>query len=257
MTTGLERQASLKGFAVGVTDVGRVRQENQDTFFINEPLGIYAVMDGAGGMHDGARASALVREALTDISAPVDAEDLFDQFEAHVVMAKKQIEAETERAGGAMMGTTIAAILTHGTHFVCLWAGDSRAYRFRDGQLEQLTTDHTEAQDLIDKGVLTAEEARSYPRRHVITRAIGSGLDLELDAVSGNLRPSDRFLLCSDGLTGHLDDTVIETMLRNGAAGSTARALVDGALDRGGTDNVTVVIVDIDHRAAAVAEAGS
>ncbi|WP_420415063.1 PP2C family protein-serine/threonine phosphatase [Roseibium sp.] len=254
MTARLKAQDNLHGFAVGLTDVGRMRQENQDTFFIDEDLGVYAVMDGAGGMNDGARASGLVREALTGISNPTSAENLFDQFENHVIRAKDQIERAAEHANGAGMGTTIAALLTYGSHFVCLWAGDSRVYRFRNGRLEQLTTDHTEAQDLVDKRVLTPEEAKKYPRRHVITRAIGSGLDLELDAVSGNLRSSDRFMLCSDGLTGHLDDAVIETFLMNSAAKATAKGLIDGALESGGSDNVTVVIVDIDQSSSSQAE---
>lgn len=250
MTTGLGIKAPLHGYAVGLTDAGRIREENQDAFFINEDLGIFAVMDGAGGMSDGARASALVKEALGTITNPQSAEDLFNQFEARVIDAKGHIEQAAARASGARMGTTIAALLISGTHFVCLWAGDSRVYRCRQGRLEQLTTDHTEAQELVDKKVLTAEEAKRYGRGHVITRAIGSGIDLELDIVSGNLRPADRFLLCSDGLTGHLDDAVIGTLLMDGAAQSSASGLLKGALDSGGSDNVTVVIVDIDRASA-------
>ncbi|OJJ11791.1 hypothetical protein BKI51_08795 [Alphaproteobacteria bacterium AO1-B] len=245
MTARLEPLPKLHGFALGLTDIGRMRQENQDAYFIDENLGVFAVMDGAGGMNDGARASRIVCESLSGITDPVSAKDLFDQFESRVVWAKNEIEKAAERSEGAMMGTTIAALLTYGAHFVCLWAGDSRVYRFREGRLEQLTTDHTEAQDLVDRKVLTAEEAKRYPRSHVITRAIGSGVDLELDVVTGNLQPSDRFMLCSDGLTGHLDDAVIKSFLMNGAPQPTARGLINGALDSGGSDNVTVVIVDI------------
>ncbi|MES0808676.1 protein phosphatase 2C domain-containing protein [Roseibium sp. SCPC15] len=236
----------LRGYAVGLTHVGRVREENQDAYFVDESKGVFAVMDGAGGMKDGALASGLVKNALNTIHVPRSAEDLLEQFEGRVILAKEQIEHASQQANGAAMGTTIAALLTFGGNFACLWAGDSRVYRLRNGRLEQLTTDHTEAQELVDQNVLTIEEARNYARRHVITRAIGSGIDLELELVSGNLRSGDRFLLCSDGLTGHLDDATIGTFLMTAAPNSSARDLLNGALECGGSDNVTVVIVDID-----------
>ncbi|MHA7772609.1 PP2C family protein-serine/threonine phosphatase [Roseibium sp. M-1] len=241
---------ALRGFAIGLTHVGKVREHNEDTFLVDEGKGVFAVMDGAGGMRNGAMASGLVREALTSISLPRSAEDLLEQFESRLIIAKDRIERAAAGADGAQMGTTIAALLTFGSNFACLWAGDSRVYRLRNGRLEQLTTDHTEAQELVDQNVLTKDEAKTFARRHVITRAIGSGLDLELELVSGNLRSGDRFLLCSDGLTGHLGDGVIGTFLMNGAPRSSAQSLINGALEEGGTDNVTVVIVDIDGNAA-------
>ncbi|WP_306146103.1 PP2C family serine/threonine-protein phosphatase [Roseibium sp. MMSF_3412] len=237
----------LQGFSIGLTHVGCVRSENQDTYFCDEAKGVFAVMDGAGGMHAGAMASGLVKNALGYIRAPHSAVDLLDQFEGRVIDAKKDIESVAAKANGAAMGTTIAALLAYGTDFACLWAGDSRVYRLRDGTMEQLTTDHTEAQELVDQNVLTPEEAKNFSRRHVITRAIGSGLELELELVSGNLRHGDRFLLCSDGLTGHLEDAVISNMLLDGAQKSVAQHLLSGALEKGGTDNVTVVVVDFDQ----------
>lgn len=243
-------QAPLRGYAVGLTHVGCVRDENQDAFFVDESKGVFAVMDGAGGLNGGAIASGLVKTALEEIAVPQDAEDLLEQFETRVIDAKQQIETAAGKSNGGPMGTTIAALLTHGGNFACLWAGDSRVYRLRNQKLEQLTTDHTEAQELVDKNVLTKEEAKNFARRHVITRAIGSGLDLELELVSGNLLPGDRFLLCSDGLTGHLDDAVIESLLMQAAPNTTAQQLLDGALNGGGSDNVTVVIVDIDRAAS-------
>jgi protein phosphatase len=247
---GLQTQA-LRGFAVGLTHVGNVREHNEDTFLVDEGKGVFAVMDGAGGHRNGAMASGLVREALTSISVPRSAEDLLEQFESRLIIAKDRIERAAAGGDGAQMGTTIAALLTFGSNFACLWAGDSRVYRMRNGRLEQLTTDHTEAQELVDQNVLTKEEAKTFARRHVITRAIGSGLDLELELVSGNLRPGDRFLLCSDGLTGHLNDSVISTLLMTSAPRTSAQSLINGALGEGGSDNVTVVIVDIDGNAAA------
>lgn len=241
------QEETLRGFAVGMTHVGNVRAENEDTYFVDEQKGVFAVMDGAGGMFAGAMASGLVRDALTTIAAPRSGEDLLEQFESRLITAKDRIESASRNADGAHMGTTIAALLTFQKNFACLWAGDSRVYRLRNGKLEQLTTDHTEAQELVDQNVLTKEEARTFARRHIITRAIGTGLDLELELVSGNLRSGDRFLICSDGLTGHLDDSVIGTLLMNGAASLAAHGLINGALNEGGSDNVTVVIVDVDR----------
>lgn len=247
--TGVQEE-TLRGFAVGLTHVGLVREQNEDALLVDETKGVFAVMDGAGGLCNGAMASGLVREALTGIGAPQSAEDLLEQFENRLIEAKDRIEGVSADADGAPMGTTIVALLTFQSNFACLWAGDSRVYRLRSGKLEQLTTDHTEVQELVDQKVLTPEEARTFARRHVITRAIGSGLDLELELVSGNLQAGDRFLLCSDGLTGHLDDHVIGTFLMNGAARQTAQSLIDGALENGGSDNVTAVIVDIDRMPA-------
>ncbi|GAA0781650.1 serine/threonine-protein phosphatase [Roseibium denhamense] len=255
MTAKVMTEPRLKAYAVGLTDVGCVRTENQDAFFVDEKLGVFAVMDGAGGMTNGAQASCLVREALQDLSTPRDAEDLLDQFERRVIEAKANIDKVAAEANGVMMGTTIAALLTFERNFACLWAGDSRVYRFRQGGLEQITTDHTEAQELVDQNVLTKDEAKTFSRRHVITKAIGSDIDLELEMVSGNLRAGDRFLLCSDGLTGLIDDSVIATILRTGAAETAAKELLAGALNSGGSDNVTVLVVDIDELTAASLEA--
>jgi len=244
--TGIQEE-TLRGFAIGLTHVGRVREQNEDTFFVDEQKGVFAVMDGAGGLCAGAMASGLVREALTSLTAPRSGEDLLEQFESRLIVAKDRIEQASKNADGAPMGTTIAALLTYKGNFACLWAGDSRVYRLRDGSLEQLTTDHTEAQELVDQNVLTVDEAKFFPMRHVITRAIGSGIDLELELVSGNLKEGDRFLLCSDGLTGHLEDPVIGTCLMTGAGRLAAQSLINGALEEGGSDNVTVVIVDFDR----------
>ncbi|MBN9670384.1 PP2C family protein-serine/threonine phosphatase [Roseibium aggregatum] len=243
-------QEAMRGFAVGLTHVGCVREENQDAYFIDEAKGVFAVMDGAGGLNGGAMASDLVKKALCTISSPRSAVDLLEQFETRVVAAKDRIETAAKTVNDGPMGTTIAALLTYGANFACLWAGDSRVYRYRNRQLEQLTTDHTEVQELVDRNVLSKEEAKTFARRHVITRAIGSGLELALDVVSGNLQRGDRFLLCSDGLTGHLDDAVIQSFLANAAPNASAQGLVKGALDGGGSDNVTVVIVDIDSAAS-------
>jgi len=245
MTSNPFAAASFAAAAAGVTHVGCVRSHSEDCYHIDEAAGVFAVMDGAGGHDRGAVASGLVKTALARIGRPANAEDLLARFEDRVVRAKSEMDALEKQPGhGGAMGTTIAAILTFGSHFACLWAGDSRAYRLRDGTLEQLTRDHTEVQDLLDRQAITPEEARTWSRRHVITRAIGAGLELQLDIVTGSLRDKDRFMLCSDGLTGHLGDDVIQKALSTGTPAQAAQALVDDTLEHGAQDNVTAVVVD-------------
>ena len=130
-----------------------------------------------------------------------------------------------------------------GEHFACLWCGDSRAYLLRDGALRQLTRDHSETQDLVDRGVLDPEEAKLWPRRNVLTRALGASDAAELDIVSDRLAAGDALLLCSDGLTGHLDDAEIAAALAEDDPQAVCDRLIALTLQRGARDNVTVVVL--------------
>jgi protein phosphatase len=140
------------------------------------------------------------------------------------------------------------AILAYDTHYACVWCGDSRAYLLRNSELSQITRDHSEVQDLIDSGVLSREEAKKWPGRNVVTRALGARPEAELEVVSGRAYEGDRFLLCSDGLVGHLNDDEIAEQLKRGAPGETCGALVDMTLARGASDNVSVIVVDCQPR---------
>jgi len=127
--------------------------------------------------------------------------------------------------------------------FACVWAGDSRIYRIRQSGIEQLSVDHTEAQELVAEGKLTAEEARSWPRRNVITRAIGTIDDFELEMIDGTLEDGDTFLICSDGLTTHVEDLEIFAVANSNAPQRACDLLINLTLERGATDNVTILIV--------------
>jgi serine/threonine protein phosphatase PrpC len=124
-----------------------------------------------------------------------------------------------------------------------VWAGDSRIYLYRRGQLFQLSRDHTEVQELLDRGAISPEEARTWPRRNVITRAIGVWEDLSLEMAHGQIQPDDKFLICSDGLIAHVSDDEIRDMLEGNPPEETCRSLIALTLARGGSDNVTVVVI--------------
>jgi protein phosphatase len=142
-----------------------------------------------------------------------------------------------------VIGTTLVALLMFGEHFACLWCGDSRAYLLRAGALRQLTRDHSESQDLVDRGVLDPEEAKLWPRRNVLTRALGANDAAELEIVSDRLASGDVFLLCSDGLTGHLDEADIAAALGEDEPQAMCDRLIALTLERGASDNVTVAVV--------------
>jgi len=225
------------------TSVGRVRQVNEDSYLAVPPL--FVVADGMGGHGSGDLAS---RIAIEEMSACVALRPLF--AEAVLTALQHANQHIIERDAASKMGTTVtglAALETAGgDHLMVFNIGDSRVYRLAGNRLEQLTVDHSEVQELVLAGVITREQARTHPRRNVITRALGSDSGLLPDhwllpAVGG-----DRYLVCSDGLFSELPDEVILPLLAAGSPQQAAESLVAAANDAGGRDNVTVVVVDID-----------
>jgi PPM family protein phosphatase len=225
------------------TSVGRVRQVNEDSYLAVPPL--FVVADGMGGHGSGDLAS---RIAIEDMSACVALRPLF--AEAVLTALEHANRHIIERDEASRMGTTatgLAALETAGgDHLMVFNVGDSRVYRLSGGRLEQLTVDHSEVQELVLAGVITKEQARTHPRRNVVTRALGSDAGLMPDhwllpAIGG-----DRYLVCSDGLFSELPDEVILPLLAAGTPQQAADALVSAANDAGGRDNVTVVVVDIE-----------
>ena len=136
------------------------------------------------------------------------------------------------------------ALIVYGPHFACVWCGDSRAYLRRDGVLRQISRDHSEVQELIDRGLLDEERARTFPRRNVVTRALGAADQAELELVDGRICPGDKFLLCSDGLTVHVAKDEISAMLSAADPQSAVDDLLDLALGRGASDNISIIVVD-------------
>jgi protein phosphatase len=225
----------------GVSHKGCVRQLNEDSYLMEPRTGLWVVADGMGGHDAGEIASAAIVKHLATVGFASSAPDLRARFEDRLNKAHGEIRA-IARTRGATVGSTVAALLAMDGKFACLWSGDSRVYLVRGGAIRQVSRDHTEVQELVDSGMISASEARNWPRRNVITRAIGVGEDIWLDFQQGDIVRGDVFVLSSDGLTAHVDDTEIEA-----AASASPRAacesLLEKVLERGGTDNVTIIVV--------------
>ena len=230
------------------THVGKMRQQNEDSYLVLTESGVWAVADGMGGHSAGDLASSTVVDELKRIARPSSAAELLADCEARIVDANNRLREISEGRPGDIIGTTVALLLVYEQFFACIWAGDSRIYRIRQSKIEQLSVDHTEVQELLAEGKLTEEEARSWPRRNVITRAIGTYDDLELELTNGTLDHGDIFVICSDGLTTHVEDREILALAKNYPAQRACDFLVKLTLDRGGTDNVTVVVVRFEPR---------
>jgi serine/threonine protein phosphatase PrpC len=226
--------------AAGASHVGRVRTVNEDAWLARPELALLAVADGMGGHARGDLASRTVVEELALVPPAASLGELEAAARAALERAQARIRG-LARAEAQTVGTTVAVLLARGRSAVLLWAGDSRVYGLRGGRLEPLTRDHSLVQELVERGELTAEAARRHPWRNRITRAVGTAQGLELERRAVELAPGERVLLCSDGLTCHLEDAEIGPALARYGLGAPA-ALVEATLVRGARDNVTVVV---------------
>lgn len=224
-----------------LTDTGLVRPQNEDSHLSLPQKQLWLVADGMGGHEGGRFASQAIVEAVSTADLPDGFEAATDAFSAAVHAANQRIFA-AGRDAGRLMGSTVVALLVRGDEFAVFWAGDSRAYLLRDDQLILLTRDHSQVQDMVDRGLLSPEDAADHPMRHVLRRAVGVQPSLEIDAIRDQVAKGDLFLLSSDGLHGVLSDEDIAAILRKHEVGA-ARPLVDACLQRGAPDNVTVVLV--------------
>lgn len=241
----------------GATNTGRVRDHNEDSFLTKPESGVWVVADGMGGHDAGDFASQTITEELASVGVPISAEDLQARFMERLSRAHVRIQEHAADLGAGTVGATIVGLLAHENQYRCIWSGDSRIYLLRDGVLIQQTKDHTEVNDLMDAGLMSQEEAITWPRRNVITRAVGVSAEPQCDVVAGELKPGDVFLLCSDGLTEHSSDADLRDVLL--AANSTQAAcqmLIETTLNKGAKDNVTTVVVHFAPQDAHAFEAG-
>lgn len=235
----------LRFSGAGVSDVGLVRPDNEDSGFVGPTLAVVA--DGVGGAAAGEVASATATAALVDTvlrhgDAPIG-RLLGHGAEVAGAGVRRGIQSDLNRLG---MATTLTAVVTDGCDVVLGHVGDSRAYLLRDGRLTQLSRDHTYVQDLVERGQLDAGSVRRHPWRNVVLRSVdGDPIHPGIDIVPLDVRAGDRLLLCSDGLSDLVPDDAIGAVLGNGTPAVAARACVDAALAAGGRDNVTCVVVDV------------
>jgi protein phosphatase len=224
----------------GVTDTGRKRRRNEDAYVVAPPL--FAVADGMGGAQAGEVASKLAAAALEEAAGETGGG--IERVVSLIQEANRRVYARAARDPAASgMGTTMTVALVEDGHVVIGHVGDSRAYRARGGRLDQLTDDHSLVNELMKSGRLSAEEAETHPQRSVITRALGTDPDVDVDAFAVEAQDGDVFLLCSDGLTTMVADERILDVLEHhcGDLDRAARTLVSEANRGGGEDNITVV----------------
>ncbi len=236
-------EASFRFDSHAVSHQGVVRTLNEDRYYTEPRAGVWVVADGMGGHDAGEVASGAIVDQMATIGIPSSATDQHARFVDRLTRANDELQRYSMARNGSTVGSTVVALLTFEDQYRCLWMGDARVYLIRRGQLKQLSRDHSEAQELIDQGRLTVEEARSYPRRNVITRAVGVSPEIQVDAVYGTIENGDSYLLCSDGLTAHCTDEDILNAVAGRKPREACEILLDMTLERGGTDNVTVVIV--------------
>lgn len=227
-----------------VTHEGRVRELNEDRYLMDPKLGLWVVADGMGGYDAGEVASAGIVDQLKTIGVSTSASDQHARIIDRIAQANRDIQDYAQRNGGTV-GSTVAALFIFEDEYRCLWAGDSRIYRLRRGELEQLSRDHSEVQELVEQGILSREEARTWRGRNVITRAVGVYDEIEVEAIGGDVKTGDTFLLCSDGLTAHASDDDILDAVSGRTARAACEALLELVLERGATDNVTIVITQV------------
>lgn len=235
----------LKFRSAARSHVGATRTLNEDSFVVREDIGLWAVADGVGGHDVGDVASRMLVEALGALDPPRAGKAFLQAVEQSILDANRAMIAYAEKTPGVRsMGSTIVCFIAYRSHFACFWAGDSRCYRMRGDALSRITKDHSLVQQMVDSGDLTPEDARHHPRSNVITRAVGFQADLELDHVRKAIEPGDKFLICSDGLTGMLGDVEIAAILSAAPCEAAADALLAGALGRRARDNVTLIVVE-------------
>lgn len=223
------------------TDVGKVREHNEDSYLLKSPL--FVVADGMGGHEAGEVASKIAVDTM-EAEGPKSTSP--EALAKSVLKANEAIiEGAKNGTGKPGMGTTITAAFVYGDNVVIAQVGDSRAYLLHEGELQRITRDHSLVADLIEQGRLTEAEARFHPQRSVITRALGSDPNMQPDLYTLKVTEGDRLMLCSDGLSSMITDDAIETLLKTEATPKEAcDALVEEALDAGGLDNVSVIVID-------------
>jgi len=228
------------------THAGLVRSRNEDAVLAAPPL--FAVADGMGGHAGGDVASSITVETLARLAkfATLTRTDVLDAVRAADASIANEASEDTRGMGTTLCGLAITTSLAHPERLVVFNVGDSRAYRLRDGEFEQLTQDHSVVQELVDAGEITHDQAAMHPDQHVITRSLGGGDHLDIDWWTLEPQAGDRYLLTSDGLTKELETPSIAAIVAKATTPKeAAKALVAAALGHGGRDNVSVVIVEI------------
>ncbi|TDR18481.1 PP2C family protein-serine/threonine phosphatase [Marinicella litoralis] len=225
-----------------ISHSGIKRDHNEDTYGIDLKNGLFLVADGMGGHDHGEIASALARDHILNAvknDVPVK--------QAILEANQEIINSSMEKPGDLPMGTTVVLLKISDHKFECAWVGDSRIYKLSNNELTSLSSDHSYVQELVDQDLITAEQARSHPHRNVVTQALGvtDNSEISVSENQGKIKPHDKFLICSDGLTEEVDDATIESILKKPLTPKEiSDQLLIQALENGGSDNITAIVLE-------------
>lgn len=226
------------------THPGNLRNANQDAYYCHDQHGLWVVADGMGGHEAGEIASQTIMQSLANLTQSGAANTTLPNITSMLEDVNDQLFAQnTEHQ--RLVGSTIAMVQASNNECICLWAGDSRIYRLRHGQLEQVSVDHSYVQELINQGELSAEDAAHHKNKNVITRAIGVAAELHVDVKNIDVQVGDVLLLCSDGLYNEIEAAELAAILAFSSAKKAAQQLLELCLSREAKDNVSFVIVEV------------
>ena len=227
-----------------LTHPGNVRPQNEDAFLCRDDIGLWVVADGMGGHEAGELASELVINALWNLPGNTQIQQMLEHVVAMLETVNRNLLAKMALLPtDHRLGSTLAALVITEGQGAGIWAGDSRIYRLRQGNLQRLTRDHSLVQELIDQGAVHPEQALNHPHNNVITRAIGVDEELELEQRRFSVEPEDIFLLCSDGLSNEVSDTELQALLTVAEPEQVVKDLLRLTLSRIGKDNITVLVL--------------
>jgi serine/threonine protein phosphatase PrpC len=227
------------------THAGAVRRRNEDAVLARPDIGLFAVADGAGGHHRGDYASRSIIAALNELAPVFSGRQLVKDVNTSLKKLNRDFREQARSIGpNALIGSTVVASIIFQARSFCLWAGDSRFYRLRRGELHQMSRDQSYVQDLVERGKIRPDAAATHPLASVVSNLVGGADELALEEREDSLEPGDLLLLCSDGLNRAVADTDIAITLRNDPSKSVADRLIERALASGARDNVSVVVIE-------------
>ena len=229
------------------THRGAVREMNEDAFLDRNSDGLWVVADGMGGHDAGEVASEMITSAMGKIDIKQPLADVVDTLEDTLLDVHHKIRAYARsHCEGRTMGSTVVSLFVRDSVGVCLWAGDSRLYRYRNNQLQPISHDHSQVNEMLARGMINEEEAVNHPASNVITRAVGASETLYVDITLVELQPNDVYLLCSDGLYGAIGEEQIANLLSLEEMETVTQNLIDQSLEASARDNVTVIAVKVE-----------
>ncbi|RZU47600.1 protein phosphatase [Fluviicoccus keumensis] len=228
------------------TDIGAKRKINEDAVLSRPDIGLWAVADGMGGHAAGDVASQAVIDALLQTNPDKDLSDFVDTIEDKILLVNQNLRRHGQEAlGGRTLGTTVVSLFIVDGMGACIWAGDSRLYLYRDGELKRISHDHSAVQEMIDSGMITPDQAAHHPHRNVITRAVGGGDKLYPELRVFNVQAGDWYLLCSDGFYNEVSEDVMSSLIVQDTLEASVAKLMEKALAHGAADNVSLIVVKV------------